>query len=63
MRTPLWVLVLCVVAVTLVGCGRGNQRKNDPGPPLEKVPGGPPPMKPPGEGDTAPPGPTKTKGR
>jgi hypothetical protein len=53
--------VLCGVVVMQVGCGPSpGERKNDAGPPIEIVPGGPPPMRPPGQGDLVPPGPTKT---
>jgi hypothetical protein len=53
-----WSWVVCGVVVLPLGCGQA-ERKNDPGPPLELVPGGPPPMQPPGAGDTTPPGPPK----
>jgi hypothetical protein len=57
-----WGWVVCVVAVTPVGCSRsGNERKNDAGPPVEIVPGGPPPMQPPHPGDKLPPGPPKRR--
>ena len=55
-----WGWIVCGVAVTQVGCGPSpNERKNDAGPPIEMVPGGPPPMRPPGAGEVVPPGPTK----
>ena len=45
-------VMMLAVAVLALGCGSGggNERKNDPGPPIQMNPSGPGPMQPPGEG-------------
>jgi hypothetical protein len=44
--------MMLAAAVLALGCGScgGNERKNDPGPPIKLNPSGPGAMKPPGEG-------------
>jgi hypothetical protein len=51
MRRYVAVLMVIAVGVVAVGCGqRGDQRTNDPGPPIEFNKNGPGPMKPPDPG-------------
>jgi hypothetical protein len=45
------VLTLAVAVLTLgCGSGGGDERKNDPGPPIQMNPSGPGAMQPPGKG-------------
>jgi hypothetical protein len=45
-------VLMLAVTVLAIGCGSGggNERKNDPGPPIQMNPGGPGPLQPTGEG-------------
>jgi hypothetical protein len=45
------IVVAAACCALLVGCGQGgNQRQNDPGPPIQMNPAGPGPMQPPSAG-------------